>query len=53
MLLYGWGLNVEVWRCIDEEFSSYFTLYFVDLFGFGRSRGFGALLFVDMVEVVL
>lgn len=53
MLLYGWGLNVEVWCCIDEEFSLYFMLYFVDLFGFGCSWGFGVLLFVDMVEVVL
>lgn len=22
VLLHGWGLNAEVWRCIDEELSS-------------------------------
>ncbi|STE56527.1 carboxylesterase (biotin synthesis protein BioH) [Escherichia coli] len=38
VLLHGWGLNAEVWRCIDEELSSHFTLHLVDLPGFGRSR---------------
>ncbi|HAN6228208.1 TPA: alpha/beta fold hydrolase, partial [Escherichia coli] len=37
VLLHGWGLNAEVWRCIDEELSSHFTLHLVDLPGFGRS----------------
>lgn len=31
VLLHGWGLNAEVWRCIDEELSSHFTLHLVDL----------------------
>lgn len=53
MLLHGWGLNAEVWRCIDEELSSHFTLHLVDLPGFGRSRGFGALSLADMAEAVL
>ena len=53
VLLHGWGLNAEVWRCIDEELSSHFTLHLVDLPGFGRSRGFGALSLADMAEVVL
>ncbi len=50
VLLHGWGLNAEVWRCIDEELSSHFTLHLVDLPGFGRSRGFGALSLADMAE---
>lgn len=53
VLLHGWGLNAEVWRCIDEELSSHFTLHLVDLPGFGRSRGFGALSLADMAEAVL
>ena len=52
VLLHGWGLNAEVWRCIDEELSSHFTLHLVDLPGFGRSRGFGALSLADMAEAV-
>ncbi len=43
----------KVWRCIDEELSSHFTLHLVDLPGFGRSRGFGALSLADMAEAVL
>ena len=35
VLLHGWGLNAEVWRCIDEELSSHFTLHLVDLPGSG------------------
>ena len=53
VLLHGWGLNAEVWRCIDEELSSHFTLHLVDLPGFGRSRGFGAMSLADMAEAVL
>lgn len=53
VLLHGWGLNAEVWRCIDEELSSHFTLHLVDLPGFGRSRGFGAMSIADMAEAVL
>ena len=39
VLLHGWGLNAEVWRCISEELASQFTVHLVDLPGYGRSRG--------------
>ncbi|HHQ4049851.1 pimeloyl-ACP methyl ester esterase BioH [Citrobacter sp. S-77] len=53
VLLHGWGLNAEVWHCISEELSSHFTLHLVDLPGFGRSQGFGAMPLEEMAERVL
>ncbi|HGU6360384.1 TPA: pimeloyl-ACP methyl ester esterase BioH [Citrobacter farmeri] len=53
VLLHGWGLNAEVWYCINEELSSHFTLHLVDLPGFGRSQGFGAMTLGEMAERVL
>jgi pimeloyl-[acyl-carrier protein] methyl ester esterase len=53
VLLHGWGLNAEVWNCISEELSSHFTLHLVDLPGFGRSQGFGAMALEEMAERVL
>lgn len=53
VLLHGWGLNAEVWHCITEELSSHFTLHLVDLPGFGRSQGFGALSLEEMAQCVL
>lgn len=53
VLLHGWGLNAEVWNCISEELSSHFTLHLVDLPGFGRSQGFGAMTLEEMAEHVL
>lgn len=53
VLLHGWGLNAEVWHCINEELSSHFTLHLVDLPGFGRSHGFGAMTLGEMAERVL
>ncbi|KLW85801.1 pimeloyl-[acyl-carrier protein] methyl esterase [Enterobacter sp. BIDMC92] len=53
VLLHGWGLNAEVWHCISEELASHFTLHLVDLPGFGRSRGFGAMSLDDMARQVL
>ncbi len=52
VLLHGWGLNAEVWDCISAELSSHFTLHLVDLPGFGRSQGFGALTLAEMAECV-
>ena len=48
VLLHGWGLNAEIWHCIREELASHFTLHLVDLPGFGRSRGYGALSLDEM-----
>lgn len=53
VLLHGWGLNAQVWHCISEELSSHFTLHLVDLPGFGRSQGFGAMTLEAMAECVL
>ena len=53
VLLHGWGLNAEVWDCITPELSSQFTLHLVDLPGFGRSQGFGALTLEEMTRLVL
>lgn len=53
VLLHGWGLNAEVWQCISAELASHFTLHLVDLPGFGRSQGFGAMTLEAMAECVL
>lgn len=53
VLLHGWGLNAEVWHCISEELSSQFRLHLVDLPGYGRSQGFGALTLPQMADIVL
>lgn len=53
VLLHGWGLNAEVWHCIQEELASQFRLHLVDLPGFGRSHGFGAMPIDEMANVVL
>lgn len=39
VLLHGWGLNAEVWRCIVPRLSTQFRLHLVDLPGYGRSGG--------------
>lgn len=46
-------LNAEVWHCICEELSSHFRLHLVDLPGYGRSQGFGALSLEEMADIVL
>ena len=53
VLLHGWGLNAEVWDCIIEPLSPHFTLHLVDLPGFGRSQGLGAMPLEAMAEAVL
>ena len=53
VLLHGWGLTAEIWHCIREELASHFTLHLVDLPGFGRSRGFGAMSLDEMAQQVL
>lgn len=53
VLLHGWGLNAGVWDCIVPELSAHFTLHLVDLPGYGRSGGFGAMTLAEMAERVL
>ncbi|AIR64233.1 pimeloyl-ACP methyl ester esterase BioH [Cedecea neteri] len=53
VLLHGWGLNAEVWHNIESELGSQFRLHLVDLPGYGRSKGFGALTLEEMADIVL
>ena len=53
VLLHGWGLNAQVWDCIIAELAPHFTLHLVDLPGYGRSSGFGALTLPQMTDAVL
>ena len=53
VLLHGWGLNAEVWHCITAELASHFTLHLVDLPGYGRSQGCGAMPLEAMAERVM
>ncbi|WP_432699627.1 pimeloyl-ACP methyl ester esterase BioH [Kluyvera cryocrescens] len=53
VLLHGWGLNAQVWDGITPELGAHFTLHLVDLPGYGRSVGFGALSLEEMAQKVL
>ncbi len=53
VLLHGWGLNAEVWSCIETRLSPHFRLHLVDLPGYGRSLGFGALSLARMAQEVM
>ncbi|QHB34360.1 pimeloyl-ACP methyl ester esterase BioH [Yersinia canariae] len=53
VLLHGWGLNAEVWHCIIDRLAPHFRLHLVDLPGYGRSHGFGAMSLAEMAEIVL
>ena len=53
VLLHGWGLNAEVWQNIVPRLSPHFRLHLVDMPGFGRSQGFGALTLADMAQQLL
>ncbi|ELI8805807.1 pimeloyl-ACP methyl ester esterase BioH [Klebsiella michiganensis] len=53
VLLHGWGLNAKVWDCITPQLASHFTLHLVDLPGYGRSGGFGAMSLEEMAQRVL
>ncbi|HFZ8996273.1 TPA: pimeloyl-ACP methyl ester esterase BioH [Citrobacter freundii] len=53
VLLHGWGLNAQVWNCISPQLASHLTLHLVDLPGYGRSQGFGAMPLAEMARHVL
>ncbi|WP_431224636.1 pimeloyl-ACP methyl ester esterase BioH [Serratia sp. L9] len=53
VLLHGWGLNAEVWGCMLQRLAPHFRLHLVDLPGYGRSQGYGALSLSQMAEVLL
>jgi pimeloyl-[acyl-carrier protein] methyl ester esterase len=53
VLLHGWGLNAEVWRYTAERLAPQFCLHLIDLPGYGRSEGFGAMTLAEMADTVL
>lgn len=53
VLLHGWGLNTEVWRCLLTRLTPHFCLHLVDLPGYGRSQGFGPMSLEQMAERAL
>lgn len=53
VLLHGWGMNAEIWRCVIPRLAPHFRLHLVDLPGYGRSRGFDALSLPQMAQVLL
>lgn len=38
VLFHGWGIHSGIWQSIIPELSQYFTLYLIDLPGFGQSE---------------
>ena len=53
VLLHGWGLNAQVWRYTAGRLAPHFRLHLIDLPGYGRSEGFGAMTLEEMAETVL
>ncbi|TCV93676.1 pimeloyl-ACP methyl ester esterase BioH [Biostraticola tofi] len=53
VLLHGWGLNAEVWTTVVPRLAPHYRLHLVDLPGYGRSHGFGALTLAQMAREVL
>lgn len=53
VLLHGWGLNADVWLCVVERLAPHFRLHLVDLPGYGRSMGYGAMSLTQMAEILL
>ncbi|PLR36982.1 pimeloyl-[acyl-carrier protein] methyl ester esterase [Chimaeribacter coloradensis] len=52
VLLHGWGLNADVWQQAALRLAPHFRLHLVDLPGYGRSRGFGAMTLKEMADRV-
>ena len=52
VLLHGWGLNSQVWSYIVPRLTPHFLVHLVDLPGYGRSQGFGAMTLEQMAETV-
>ncbi|PIJ51188.1 pimeloyl-[acyl-carrier protein] methyl ester esterase [Erwinia sp. OLTSP20] len=53
VLLHGWGLNAGVWHDIVPRLSTQFRLHLVDLPGYGRSQGWGAMSLSQMAGMLL
>ncbi|WP_127957033.1 pimeloyl-ACP methyl ester esterase BioH [Serratia microhaemolytica] len=53
VMLHGWGLNAAVWDCTIPRLTAHFRLHLVDLPGYGRSQGYGALSLQQMAALLL
>lgn len=53
VLLHGWGLNANVWEGLIPRLAAHFTVHRVDLPGYGRSSGFGALSLAEITQLIL
>lgn len=52
ILLHGWGLNIKIWHHIISKLNSHFTLYLVDLPGFGKSKNCSAIKIKSTIEIL-
>ncbi|MFB6421741.1 MAG: pimeloyl-ACP methyl ester esterase BioH [Candidatus Malihini olakiniferum] len=53
VLLHGWGLNSQVWKWLVIKLAPHFRLHCVDLPGYGRSVGYGALPLNVIADILL
>ncbi|WP_413700246.1 alpha/beta fold hydrolase [Psychromonas sp. KJ10-10] len=53
VLLHGWGVNSAVWQPVVEQLSQHFTLYIVDLPGFGNSATLDEYSLESITEAIL
>lgn len=53
VLLHGWGVNSAVWQPIIAPLSEHFTLYLVDLPGFGESPALESYSLPSISEAIL
>lgn len=53
VLIHGWGMNATVWESITELLSPHFTLYLVDLPGYGTNREYSSGTLEHMSELLL
>lgn len=53
VLLHGWGVNSAIWQPIITPLSEHFTLYVVDLPGFGNSEAIETYSLQSICEAIL
>ncbi|CAL4044020.1 pimeloyl-ACP methyl ester esterase BioH [Buchnera aphidicola] len=52
ILLHGWGSNIKIWYHIIPKLNKHFTLYLVDLPGFGLSRNCSAITLESIIQIL-
>ncbi len=53
VLLHGWGMNAQIWHCMQNRLAAHFRVHVVDLPGYGRSSQYGALSLSEVVDELL